>query len=258
MNTRPHVIKETSALVPPFVQKPLDVVETAFNLYGFLPDDGDQRWQFLARYDEIKRQTGFRPVNFANAWNAIYLSEEPSRRSGYVSSVNPENCLQLDRALDNLDYIVDLSARYSTSEDGLGEVDMRYVLTDRISSDPTAPKQVVTPCPEALHQIRLYGDDGYLARVGFNVHEEEGLPVVSIVNIQGTPGATERNVAFKTDHGVAPFNALVQRVISLAEVEEPVLEVRGLINPERGNAQLYYGVLAQEGIQTYHAQRKVT
>lgn len=237
----------------PFLQKPTSLTDTAFDLYGFLPADGDRRWPFLARYDEISRTIGFRPINFANAWGATYLSAAASYRCGFITTGSPENCLQLDRALDNLERISDVTKRYEASRNGY-DADMRLTLTDRLTTDRGKPEIDVTPCPEALYQIRLYYGQ-YLARVGFNVHEEDSS-VLSIVNIQGSHDASEGIADFKAEFGISPFNMLVQRVLSLAAVQDPGYDVRGMINPNRGNSRLYWGVLSQEGVDMYHARRK--
>ncbi len=256
MTAFPGNIENGPTIHAPFMQKPLSVIDTAFNVYGYLPDDGDERWEFLAEYAEVKARVPFKPVNFDNAWGATYLSEEPSHRTGYVTTVSPENRLQLERALDNLDSIPDVKRRFEASGQIYDATTMQYTVTDRLTTDPTKPIPAVTPCPEALHQIRLYDEDGYLARVGFNVHDEDEEPVVSIVNIQGTPGSKERNANFKKEHGIAPYNALVQRVIAMTVADDAQLDLRGMINPERGNARLYWGVLDQENIPMFKAHRK--
>jgi hypothetical protein len=207
----------------PFLQKPTSLTETAFNLYGF-----------------------------ANAWGATYLSRVPSYRNGFVNSVGPENCLQLDRALDNLSNIPDVTQRFETSQGDM-DVDMRFTLTDRISTDQSGPDISITPCPEALYQIRLhYGK--YLARAGFNVHDEDGLSVLSIVNLQGARQASESIAGFKAEFNLSPFNILVKRVLSLA-ANQPNSAVRGMINPA-ASSRLYWGVFSSENVDMYHAHRK--
>jgi hypothetical protein len=238
----------------PFLQKPISVIETAFNLFGFLPADGDRRWPFLAKYDETMQRVGFRAMNFANAWGATYLSEVPSYRSGFITTGSQENYLQLDRALDNLDAIPDVTGRYEASQDDY-EADMRLSLTDRLTTDRGRPEIEATPCPEALYQIRLYYGQ-YLARVGFNVHEEDDASILSIVNIQGGHGMSDVITDFKAEFGISPFNMLVQRALSLAAVQDPAYDVRGMVNPTRGNSRLYWGVLNQEGVDMHHAHRK--
>lgn len=238
----------------PFMQKPPALLDAAFNLYGFLPTDDDPRWSFLERYEEVKSRTGFRPINFENAFGAIYLSAKPSFRSGHITTINPENSLQLDRALDNLGAQEALDERYEASISN-DDIDMRLVITDRIASHQHDQVQRETPCPEALYQVRLYYG-GYLARVGINVHREDETEVISIVNIQGIPGGREKVKEFQDETGINPFNLLVQRVVSLSRAGDFASSVRGLINPTKGNSQLYWGVLAKEGIEKYRALRK--
>ncbi len=252
----PLIVDAPPALDAPFMQKPTEVVDTAFGLYGFLPDDQDPRWSFLARYTGAKNGIGFGRMNFANAWGATYLSETTSYRSGFVTTVNPENSLQLERALDNLVHIGDVIDRFTLSDHGYEPFDMRLSLTDRLTNDPTQPRQDVTPCPEALFQIQLHVPDGYLARVGFNLHFEDDASVMSIVNVQGTPGGVKRNAEFEATNGVNPFNLLVRRAIAVAAAEDPAYEVRGLVNPQKGNSQLYWGVFTKEGVNMTHAKRK--
>src|ERR1700747_566610 len=121
----------------PYIQKPISVVDSTFDLYGFLPADGDPRWPFLYRYDQIKRGVGFKSVHFANAWGATYLSETPSYRVGFVSSISSENCLQLDRALDNLGEAKNVAERYKSSAEAYEAYDMRLARTDQLTADPT-------------------------------------------------------------------------------------------------------------------------
>lgn len=248
---------EKSFFMPdrPYLQKPISLIDTVFDLYGFLPEDDDPRWSFLSRYDDVKHKIGFGAMNFANAWGATYLSDDISYRSGFVNSFNAENNLQLDRALDNIEYTNDVHERYILSEDNYNGVTMQLAQTDCLTTNPHEPKRIITPCPEALYQIRLY-DDQYLARVGFNLHEETDSTILSIVNIQGVPGGSKRNHEFEKMFGISPFNILVRRVLSLAGVQNPAYTVRGMINPERGNPQLYWGVLEQESVDMYHAHRK--
>lgn len=240
----------------PAMQKPTELLDTVFQLYGFLPTDGDPRWPFLVQYHDVQNDQPFIPMNFANAHGATYLSDETSFATGFVTTAIPENQLQLRRAVDNLGRREEVADRFEVSGDGFEEHDIRLAVTDSLTTDPTKPAPEVTPCPEALYQVRLFESGRYLARVGFNVHSEDGAPVVSIVNIQGTPDGQERNRDFRREHGVSPFNLLVRRTLSLAEVREPAYEARGLVNPERGNSRLYWGVLTAEGVDMYHAHRK--
>ncbi len=256
MSLQSSAERESAGISAPFLQKPISLIETAFSLYGFLPGDYDPRWPFLSRYDEVKRTIGFKAINFANAWNATYLSDHVSYRTGFTSSFNPPNTLQLNRALENIEHVRSINDRYAATSDEYAAFDLRLTQTDRISSHHEQSESVVTPCPEALYQIQLYNDGEYLARAGFNLHTEDEGTVLSIVNIQGTPGAQKRNAAFEAMSGVSPFNLVVQRAVSMAQAGEEPYIVRGMINPSKGSSQLYWGVLEQEGVDMYHAHRK--
>lgn len=247
----------------PYLQKPLDLIEATFQLFKFLPEDSDERWLFLQRYHEVKSATNFKPVNFSNAWGATYLSHVQSFRSGYVTTLNEENNLQLARALDNLSELNKVPERVvsncdSTMYDGT-DYKLQLAITDQLTVDPTKPKPEITPCPEALYQLRLFRAGIYIARVGFNLHaagENHGTGVLSITNIQGRPGARQEYQRYEDQFGISPFNDLARRALEFAGLDDPTYKTRGLINPKNGNSRLYWGVLEQENIPMFHAQRK--
>lgn len=255
----PEILDKTSdqIVLGPEMQKPTELLDTVFELYGFLPKDDDSRWPFLVQYHQVQNELPFKPINFANAQGATYLSEVPSFATGFVTTPVPENQRQLRRALDNLAFRQEIGARFEASSSSEFEgYDIRLALTDSLVTDPTKPLPEITPCPEALYQVRLFDCGDYVARVGFNIHSEDGTFILSIVNIQGTPKAQERNQEFIKAHGTSPFNLLVKRVLNLAESQWPAYTVRGLVNPARGNSRLYWGVLSAEGVDMYRAHRK--
>lgn len=247
----------------PYLQKPLDLIETTFQLFKYLPEDSDERWLFLQRYHEVKSATDFKPINFANAWGATYLSHVQSFRTGYVTTSSIENNLQRERALDNLSELDRAPGRFasncdSTIYDGT-DYELRLAITDRLTVDPTKPKPEITPCPEALYQLRLFRAGIYLARVGFNLHaagENHETGVLSITNIQGRPGARQEYQRYEKQFDISPFNDLARRALEFAGLDNPTYETRGLINPKNGNSRLYWGVLEQEDIPMFHALRE--
>lgn len=249
--TQPSSGPEAAA---PFMQKPTALLDTAFNLFGYLPPDDDLRWSFLKKYNSVREDFHFRAMNFDNAWGAIYLSNEQSWRSGFVTTINPENTLQLDRALDNLGHRQDVLRRFEQAQADDG-IDVRLRLTDALASHPNRARPAETPCPEALYQLRLYVGN-YLGRVGFNLHTEHGTSVVSVVNVQGVPGGRSDAASFQDNYGLSPFNYLVQRVQEMASEDEAGLVVRGIMNPKKGNSRLYYGVFQNENVPMYKARHK--
>jgi hypothetical protein len=235
------------------MQRPASQIDAAFQMLGFMPSDDDVRWPFVERVAAINEQFPFGKMNFDNAWGATYLSAVPSLRSGYITTLNPENRLQLSRALDNLAYRREVLHRFELTDESTGpRVQLR--LTDALMSHP-GENRTVTPCPEALYQLRLFAGD-YIGRVGFNIHREHDASVVSIVNIQGARDSERTIEEFRKKHGISPFNLLVRRVISMARAEGSEAEVRGLANPKRGNSKLYFGVFLSEGVQMYKARHK--
>lgn len=239
----------------PGMQKPVGLVDATFGLFGFLPHDADPRWEFLERYWRIKKDMQFTPMNFANAWGATYLSNAQSHRNGFVTTYSPWNALQLQRALDNLSAGVDVTGAFN-NEAAKTSHDARFAVTDSLTTDPARGRPEVTPCPEALYQYRLFANGMYLARVGINVHKagEGNNGVMSIANIQGGHNKSDAIASYKKEEGISPFNLLVQGIKRVSG--ELGLELRGLINPAKGNAQLYWGVLDAEGIPKYHAPKR--
>jgi len=236
--------------------RPIHQIDAAFDAFGFLPHDDDPRWSFLERYAEISARVGFKAINFANAYGrAVYLSDVASYAVGFVTSYGDENELQLSRALDNLGHKYDVHDRFAASSDDFSDFDIRLALTDRLSTDPTKAPRAITPCPEALYQLRLFVDGEYLARSAFNVHHVDEAVIQSVVNIQGTPGSVARNAAFAAQHGISPFNLLVRRAVAMGQVV-PGFRTRGLLNPKRGNSRLYWSALEGEHIEHWHAIHK--
>jgi hypothetical protein len=236
--------------------RPTALLDAAFNVFKFLPHDDDPRWEFLERYAEVSEHVGFKAVHFASARQAIYLSDETSYSVGYVTTMDERNELQLKRALDNLSFRRNVKDGFQDTTDGYAALDIRFAVTDRLTTDPTKQKNVVTPCPEALYQIRLFTDDSYLGRVGFNLHREGGKVVQSLVNIQGVPGGRERNQAFLSQYGATPFNLLVRRAVEVQAAIDRDSETRGLLNPAAGNSQLYWCALQHEGVRHWEAVHK--
>ena len=238
-------------LVPSWLQKDARILDQAFNLFGFVPEDDDERWPFLARYADVKEARNFKPINFENARRATYLSDEKSFSTGFVTTLTWPNPLQLDRALDNLscrEFALGVCEQHIASLDDSG---LEYALTDAIITHPHEEKRAVTPCPEALHQLRLNDEDGYLARIGFNMHFEDEVMIVSIANIQGVPDGAARNARFREQRSISPFNYLVRNLRDALGIQDIPIEIRGVLDPKRGNSQLYWGVFTAEGIPIY-------
>lgn len=236
-----------------FLLRPTAEVDTALDVLGFIPEDDDPRWAFVRAYASIHAETRFKPINFANAMRAKYLSDTPSFHAGFATSASPENTLQQARALDNLaakGKVFGAFAALDTPEN------VCLVMTEAICNDTTRRPLGVTPCPEALYQLRASDSEGYLARVGFNIHAEEGTLVMSVANIQGVPGAEERNKNYKLQTGKPIFNQLVKIAQGMAPLIDETCEVRGIIDPARGNSGLYWAVFNKEGIVRYHAAKR--
>lgn len=236
-----------------FLLRPIAEVDTAATVLGFIPEDGDERWRFIQAYSSIQTETRFKPINFANAMRAKYLSGTPSFHCGFSTSIIPENALQQERALDNL------AAKHRVA-DAFSALDLpdgvHLAITEAICNDDTRRPRGVTPCPEALYQLRAYDSAGYFARVGFNIHAEESQLVMSVTNIQGVPGAAERYAEYMSQTGKSVFNRLVNIAQSMAPLIDTGCEVRGIINPVRGNSKLYWGVFETEGVEMYHAAKR--
>ncbi|HRF28603.1 MAG TPA: hypothetical protein PL051_03125 [Candidatus Saccharibacteria bacterium] len=240
----------------PGLQKDLELLDAAFSFFDFLPEDDDIRWPLIATYAAVMHVTRFSRLNFENAYRAKYLSAEASYRSGYKTTMSDENNLQLARALSNLASKSDVRDGFNNLMAAEGDLDddieLRLALTDRLSVDPTKAMRAVTPCPEALYQLRLFQDGEYIARTGFNIHREAGARVLSIVNLQGVPGASAKYEAFRERFGKPAFNYLVDRALNL--FDDDTIR-RGIVNP-KGNTKLYWAAFEAEGVPHFHATYK--
>lgn len=247
---------------PPGMQKSQRLVGASIDLFGLILPDADPRWPLAYGFQKQVLENGHTGFNFENAMRAVYLGDPASRRTGYSTTMNPENLRQMCRALQNLSAHVQVVERDRAVKQVLPEgVDIELVLTDRISRGTNSFG--ITGCPEALYQLRLFDEKKYLARVGFNLHtptiDGSQTPVISITNVQGVPGGQEGISRFRQKAGISPFNLLVRRVVAMARAQDfDILRVYGLRNPKNEtSAPLYNSVFRREGIPRAHFDRPI-
>jgi hypothetical protein len=242
---------------PPGMQKSQRLIDASVGLFGFILPDEDFRWHFAYAYRRAREANRFSHQNLENALGATYLSKRGSRRNGEPGTVSEDNVRQLSRAISNLGAKPMLEGLYMASQPDIlpEDVQFQFAVTDRIQEgkEQKAKPAIITPCPEALYQIRLFHQGNYLARVGFNIHIEDGATVASITNIQGRKKGKDDIELFSEDHGIRPFNLLLRRLKALADANPAIpIELRGLRNPRNiDSACLYNTVLKREGIRRF-------
>lgn len=114
--------------------------------------------------------------------------------------------------------VVQLSRAFEEGTPYVGPIQFELSQTRRVNGGPD--KRGITPCPEAVHQVRMFNNDReYLGRVGFNVHREGGAHVITIANIQGAPGRGPEYDRLRRQAGIDPFVAtlsITQEVVTNA------------------------------------------
>ncbi|MEN9407337.1 MAG: hypothetical protein RLZZ455_553 [Candidatus Parcubacteria bacterium] len=248
---------------PPGVQRSQRLIEAAVRLFDFIPNSEDFRWHLAYEYAQAK-EVGFNKQNLENALRATYLSTTESRRNGKPSTTTERNVRQVSRALKNIGARRILQERYAASRPDMMPDHVRYEFTptNRVQEDN---KQrpipiVVTPCPEALYQLRIYRENEYLARLGFNIHFESGQMIASIVNMQGRKDGAEFLQGYSGEFGESAFNVLVRRMKALAtsDPDNPI-HLRGLKNPRAiERSGLYNSVFKREGIPRFSTKEPAT
>lgn len=252
-----HVADETgipSLQLLPLLHKHEGLIQGAERLLTFVPEASDPRWRLVNQYVSLLDNNSLKPraVEWECSLRSIYLSDLPSYRNDYSRYKSLENVRHLARALRNIEVhssLTELFAEQATqSEAGLV---LSLATTDRIMLGTNG--NGVTGCPEALYQLRLHhpATGQYLARVGFNFHQEWDKYVLSITNVQGVPGGQE----LYAELGIDPFHQLIgklQHVFSDRPAE--TWQVRGLRNPLR-NAALYNTLFKRNGVQRVSAPK---
>jgi len=229
------------------------LVNLALHTFGVVLDQGDPRWWLIAA---MGRLTSFRPQHMENALTATYASSRPSYRQEYGKWRREPNLRQLVRAVQNVGYWSELQRSGGIFETGGGWPKGYQQLlrrTHRIAKGADASG--VTGCPEALYQFQLWSGNRYLGRIGFNRHWEGKVPVLTIANIQGVPGASSDYSRLYRSMKVHPFNQLVRELISVAGLCGGV--VRGISPPpsEKANDAVYRKVFQEEMVPTLSPPR---
>jgi hypothetical protein len=233
------------------------LVNSALFLFGFIPEPDDPRWIVINSYASAKQSTKFRPVTFESALSGVYLSQALSYRNGYGKWSSAQNIRQLCRAIVSMDSHGQLRDVFtSMSPESFPDLmKLELARTNRILKG--SDQHGITGCPEAAYQLRMFDGRKYLGRVGFNVHKEGGLFVVSLTNIQGVPGAREKYEEIADKIGKHPHNYLVDFVRSMASIHTSSAVIRGLKNPAKEEARPFYNkVFKTEGIERMSFERR--
>ncbi|MEK7166203.1 MAG: hypothetical protein AAB874_05350 [Patescibacteria group bacterium] len=230
-----------------------DLAEACSTLFHFIPEDaGDPRLNIAYYYNQLHELEGRNlKFYFHNALIAIYISLHHSQRDGYPSTYSEVNIRQLCRAFNNLLFTYILHENFSSISHG--DIELKFVRTANVGSG--SDQFGVTGCPEAINQLQVWENNGYIGRIGFNFHKEnlydERVNVISITNIQGVP--KYRYPQFISHFGISPFTLALQTLVhTVPQIDSShTWDFRGLANPARGNQNLYLSEFAAAGIQTY-------
>ena len=238
----------TEVRLPPTPLKGDSFLNASLFLFGFIVPDKDVRWALIAQFVNSMKQERWKPIHYETSMQAKYLSSDSSHRANFTKYRNESQIRQLCRALQNLGMYGQMGQLFEETSQPLPEgVGLDFVRTSRVCLG-TGPDGT-TGCPEALYQVRMFVNGEYSARAGFNVHSENGQRVMSITNIQGTPGKSELYDDLQQRLGASPFNFLVRRCVEMAQHAVEPLIVRGLKNPKNmGSRPLYNAVFKKEGV----------
>jgi len=241
--------------IPVGINKIEPLIDAAERLFGFLPNEDDERWQIASYYCQAKEKNEIKPMNFENAMRSIYLSEDISFRNAIMAYTHEPNVRQLARAVINLNHFDFLKEKFTNLNDGLNSnFKIEFSQTNRINQG--TDERGITGCPEALYQLRLFDQDEYIARIGFNIHMESKTKIVSITNIQGIPGGSENYKNIVEQYGFKPFNLLIKK-LKTSLSDENNLIYRGLKNPKNeDSASLYNTVFKTEKIKRYSFKKE--
>jgi hypothetical protein len=241
--------------IPKGINKTEDLINSAEKLFGFLPNDNDERWQIASIYNTANKKHEIIPVNLENGLLAIYLSNQVSFRNAIMAYTHEPNIRQLTRAVVNLNNFDFLKEKFKNVNNNLiNDFSIEFALTNHIKKG--VDERGITGCPEALYQLRLFDEKKYIARIGFNVHMEEKNKIISIVNIQGVPGKIQLYKDIIEEYKVKPFNILIQKLKRSLSNEENVI-FRGLKNPKnKESSALYNATLDAEGIKKFSYKKE--
>lgn len=232
-----------------------EAVNVSLHFFRFILADKDPRWKLVHDYLALKETVQFKPIHMENALEAIYLSDFKSYRSRYSGFSCPANILQLERAIQNVKSWPWLQKRFdeTNNTNSSDSIQIKLARTDSITSGKN--KEGVTACPEALYQLRMFQNNKYISRIGFNIHIEDESNVISITNIQGVPGGHQINEEIKEEYGTMPYNILIRRLKLLQESDENII-IKGLKNPlHNESSALYNSVFKAETVNRVHFKR---
>lgn len=226
-----------SGLIHPDSTSIIDLpVDAAIQLFGFIPNSEDLRWAIIQKWNEIRTYTS--QFHLKNAIISTYLSKTTSKHSGSIHQINRQNILQTCRALTNCGYY-DLVLKRIGEVVNLSKYQIQFARTDNISTLPN--NEGITGCPEAIYQLRLWGE-GFIARIGFNIHIENCSPILSITNIQGGKGKEAMLIRFENEMGLKPFNYLIH----IIQETFTDMQIRGLRNPRKVEASALYNTVLKQ------------
>ncbi|HLC92694.1 MAG TPA: hypothetical protein VJH23_03230 [archaeon] len=209
--------------------------DSSIFLFKYILDRKDPRWSLASAHAGMKKKRVFEPINMENALLAAYASHYKGERGKFSVFNSLEHITQLARALKNIEigFARVMPLREKMRLKNGYEIQFERTRSIQRGKD----KRGVTGCPEALWQLQLYHDGGYLGRIGFNFHVEENRPVVTVANVQGVGkefGKHNEVLGIKREFGTDLGGLLCGK---LKEIMGQEFEYRGVMNREQNVVQ---------------------
>lgn len=217
------------------------LVGVAEKLMASVPHPEDPHWSVIVPLARVTK--GVRDA----ALLANYAGDPPSQRHQYGRILGEEAFRQHCRAAVNVAQARPLRDALAAIPQAETPFTLQLAQTRRVTGGPDG--RGITPCPEAVHQVRMFDPDGnYLGRVGFNVHREGGDSVVTIANIQGVPGKGPIYDQMRRQEGIDPFVRTLEKTKALVASVLPGADLRAVIPPKAKRPKFYERVLEAAGI----------
>ncbi|OGI10458.1 MAG: hypothetical protein A2Y40_08280 [Candidatus Margulisbacteria bacterium GWF2_35_9] len=226
----------------------LEIMDTTIQLFNYQFNPLDPRGRLAFYYKDILEVDNKGRI-FENALIAKYLSSYPSIRMNYGKLSTEWAIRQYARAFKN----IELGAQIKIPIESISDFQIRFTQTDRINKGVNTHQ--VTGCPEALWQYQLFEKKQYLGRIGFNLHEELGSVIVSIVNIQGAKGQKNKLVLAEkklgNKFGVILINRLREKLTSIFKSQNLILRGGYFIRADVKPDALYHSTFRKTAVPMY-------
>lgn len=207
---------------------------------GFVPHEQDPHWSIIVPLTDV-------PVGVRNAaLQANYAGDPYSHRHEFGRIKGEEAFRQHCRAAVNVTQIPTLREAFASAQQPDAPLTWHLNQTRRVNG--VLNVKGITPCPEAVHQVRMFDDAGlYIGRVGFNIHLEAETPIVTIANIQGVPGKGPAYDHLRRQTGSDPFVDTLQFARETMQSVLPDPDFRAVIPSKATRPDFYKRIFRCSG-----------